>query len=124
MQTMLALLFATFLAGCTTLGKLPAGNGQTMQQFTRADAVAALQINQFYGDKQGAACAHAIIDWLPADASAAPPTQVGVLSTIATVRGLRIQTQQGVPDAVVSACAPAVLNSNAALLNAFNFLRP
>ncbi len=115
--------------GCANLGNLTAPGIHpddapiTQREFVRADVQTALDIATANGDKQGVNCFGAVLAVLPATSS--PTTQpTGLVSIYEAGRVARMGLQAGLPDSVTSACAPMVLNSQAALLNAVLFLKP
>jgi len=125
-----ALLYiVALLGGCAQLGNLPApgihpGDAPiTQREFVRTDVQTALTEATAGGDKQGQECFSGLLSVLPVD-NPISTLPTGLLSILEAGRVARLQAGQGLPDAVVSACAPMVLNSQKALLNAVLFLRP
>lgn len=114
------------LPGCAQIGNMPAPGIHpgdvpiTQREFVRADVEAALAIATAGGDKRGEACFTEILRALPTSSSS--PTQpTGLISIYAAGRVARLGLQAGLPESVVSACAPMVLNSQLALLKAISF---
>jgi hypothetical protein len=125
----LSIMFLLFLAGCAQLGNLPAPGIHptdapiTQREFIRTDVQTALDLATQNGDKQGQNCFGALLAVLPT--TSAPATQpTGLVSIYEAGRVARMGLQAGLPDSVTSACAPLILNSQAALLNGILFLRP
>lgn len=118
----LILLFGA--TGCAQIGSapMPGKPGVTVEQFTRADVTAALAIANENADKQGQACYGALLAVLPMDQSS-PTAPTGLVSIFEAGRVARMQLQAGLPDSVTSACAPMMLNSQAALLNSIMFVK-
>ena len=118
MKTLICLVLATLMSGCAGLVAQNPG----LQKFTRADVQAALSIAQAVNDTQGITCYLSLLAVIPEEV-ATPQSPTGLISAFETGRTLRMGAQQGLPDSVVSACAPMVLNSQTALLNAVTFLK-
>lgn len=126
MMGFIALTALLVISGCAQIGNLPAPSAScqadTLREFTRADVQTALDIAAANGDKQGQNCFAAVLAVLP-ESNPAPTQPTGLVSLYEAGRVARMGLQAGLPDSVVSACAPMVLNSQAALLNAISFVR-